>query len=426
MESTPKDEVCIDVPLVAKGGTRGGQQGEVADTLSRRQLHALGVEGDDFSLHNLRDVAVGSVGKGGAPLRVLDLDLQSTASSSTVVHNAGMPKEVPAYAGGNMETLEGAIEEAMQRKHAGEPPLATKDAYSERALTGTTLGEGVEGEEEDQNEDDSVLGDVLEAFDVAPTSPPRELNPDKLYALFDFEGPDPSHMHLCKDDSVTLLNDSDSYWWLVRSEDARVGFAPAEILETHGERLARLNCWRNEVAERGPVDLSTEQLRLFKGEVEGLEDHGDSVVLTVPSATLMNESLVSIERKGSLKRPGDVQEKKAVSFADVGEIVDDWQPPKRISASNFLVKNVEDYCSDEEVGLAVAPHMALDVPKTRAKASDSMRLLEDLLSSFDDVHINTTDLHPEVDRMFGPLLAQVQQLGEMVEMMEGGTGENLN
>lgn len=33
-------------------------------------------------------------------------------------------------------------------------------------------------------------------------------------------------------------------------EDGKIGFVPAECLETHGERLARLNCFKNEELEK--------------------------------------------------------------------------------------------------------------------------------------------------------------------------------
>jgi hypothetical protein len=49
-----------------------------------------------------------------------------------------------------------------------------------------------------------------------------------------------------KGDSLVLLDDANSYWWLVRvlkTED--VGYIPAENIETPFERLARLNKHRN-------------------------------------------------------------------------------------------------------------------------------------------------------------------------------------
>lgn len=97
--------------------------------------------------------------------------------------------------------------------------------------------------------------DTDDPFDDAllepPLLPPRELHPGRLYALYEFSGPDPSQCDLEYDDAVVLLNDDDSYWWLIKKvKDGKIGFAPAECLETPGERLARLNCWKNEELER--------------------------------------------------------------------------------------------------------------------------------------------------------------------------------
>lgn len=129
------------------------------------------------------------------------------------------------------------------------------------------------------DDDDEILLPPL-----PPRSPPRELDPDKLYGIYDFSGPDPLHLALQRDEAVYLINDQDNYWWLIRkmtkeerfekkqqqiaeaernnefildldlvltlSDDGRIGFVPAECLETYGERLARLNCFKNEEIER--------------------------------------------------------------------------------------------------------------------------------------------------------------------------------
>ncbi|CAK9681653.1 SH3 domain family protein [Candida parapsilosis] len=120
----------------------------------------------------------------------------------------------------------------------------------------------------DQDQDDLIIPPS------PPRSPPRDLDPNKLYGLYDFSGPDPSHCSLTRDEPVHLLNDEDNYWWLIKKltkeekiaryqqtndasvdidsdrEDGKIGFVPAECLETHGERLARLNCHKNEEMER--------------------------------------------------------------------------------------------------------------------------------------------------------------------------------
>lgn len=102
----------------------------------------------------------------------------------------------------------------------------------------------------ENDEDEENMGSEDELFEedeLQPLPPPQELDPDKLYALYAFNGPDPSHCQLKQDEACALLNDQDAYWWLVRRySDSKIGFAPAEILETYPERLARLNCWKNE------------------------------------------------------------------------------------------------------------------------------------------------------------------------------------
>ncbi|GMG56364.1 unnamed protein product [Ambrosiozyma monospora] len=146
-----------------------------------------------------------------------------------------------------------------------------------------------EDEDDDDYFDDDKLNDYINGMlPSPPSSPPRELDPNKLYALYDFSGPDPSHLELQKDASVVLLNDSDAYWWLVkRLQDGVVGFAPAEILETYRERLARLNCWKNEVIERNQngedvgTYLSQDDLKIF--ELNSQRKYHNSVV-PVPTA----------------------------------------------------------------------------------------------------------------------------------------------
>ncbi|KAJ4392001.1 protein phosphatase regulator [Gnomoniopsis smithogilvyi] len=57
-----------------------------------------------------------------------------------------------------------------------------------------------------------------------------------------------------KGDAMVLLDDSNSYWWLVRVvKDSSIGYLPAEHIETPTERLARLNKHRN-------IDLSATML----------------------------------------------------------------------------------------------------------------------------------------------------------------------
>lgn len=174
---------------------------------------------------------------------------------------------------------------------------------------------------DDLDDDDDFYdheGDMIETTDdmlippSPPRSPPKEIDPDMLYGLYDFNGPDPSHCTLARNEPVILVNDQDNYWWLIRKltkaeriahrlkhkrvssgclinsvinsdgpsssidrtsqyteledeegnimsdeEDGKTGFVPAECLETFGERLARLNCYKNEELEKSGVSMDT-------------------------------------------------------------------------------------------------------------------------------------------------------------------------
>ncbi|WAR62500.1 hypothetical protein PtB15_15B85 [Puccinia triticina] len=70
----------------------------------------------------------------------------------------------------------------------------------------------------------------------------------------------PSHSRrtsVVKGDRLTLLDDSNSYWWLIRVlKTLAVGYIPAENIETPFERLARLNKHRNvDLSSATPVDV---------------------------------------------------------------------------------------------------------------------------------------------------------------------------
>lgn len=62
---------------------------------------------------------------------------------------------------------------------------------------------------------------------------------------------------MVKGDQLTLLDDSNSYWWLIRVlKTQAIGYIPAENIETPYERLARLNKHRNVDVSSLPLHLS--------------------------------------------------------------------------------------------------------------------------------------------------------------------------
>ncbi|MCJ1433299.1 hypothetical protein MMC27_002658 [Xylographa pallens] len=75
-----------------------------------------------------------------------------------------------------------------------------------------------------------------------------------VYALHTFVATVEGQANAGKGDTMVLLDDSNSYWWLVRVvKDGSIGYLPAEHIETPTERLARLNKHRN-------IDLSQTML----------------------------------------------------------------------------------------------------------------------------------------------------------------------
>ncbi|PKS13310.1 hypothetical protein jhhlp_000081 [Lomentospora prolificans] len=83
---------------------------------------------------------------------------------------------------------------------------------------------------------------------------PEDIDFEYVYALHTFVATVDGQANATKGDTMVLLDDSNSYWWLVRIvKDSSIGYLPAEHIETPTERLARLNKHRN-------IDLSATML----------------------------------------------------------------------------------------------------------------------------------------------------------------------
>ncbi|KAI8352858.1 hypothetical protein EDC96DRAFT_447391, partial [Choanephora cucurbitarum] len=98
-------------------------------------------------------------------------------------------------------------------------------------------------EEEDEEEEEEEDGSD---FTSSPSIPDENINFDLVYTLHTFEATVDGQASVKKGDALTLLDDSNSYWWLIRDlKTSEVGYIPAENIETPFERLARLNKHRN-------------------------------------------------------------------------------------------------------------------------------------------------------------------------------------
>ncbi|PNY28561.1 NAD-specific glutamate dehydrogenase [Tolypocladium capitatum] len=147
-------------------------------------------------------------------------------------------------------------------------------------------------------------GDCLQAAE--------DIDFEFVYALHTFVATVEGQANATKGDTMVLLDDSNSYWWLVRVvKDSSIGYLPAEHIETPTERLARLNKHRN-------IDVSA-----TRRDVGG--KHANKPQL---SAAMLGDQ--SAKQKTSFK--GIRRRRKTVTFAD----------PTYVDYSDF------DYSTDEE------------------------------------------------------------------------------
>ncbi|KAJ5773534.1 hypothetical protein N7457_008430 [Penicillium paradoxum] len=111
-----------------------------------------------------------------------------------------------------------------------------------------------EGDLADGESDDLMDDDLMDKISSSPSIDDEDIDFEFVYALHNFVATVDGQANAAKGDTMVLLDDSNSYWWLVRVvKDGSIGYLPAEHIETPTERLARLNKHRN-------VDLSATML----------------------------------------------------------------------------------------------------------------------------------------------------------------------
>ncbi|OQE11052.1 hypothetical protein PENVUL_c003G04968 [Penicillium vulpinum] len=111
-----------------------------------------------------------------------------------------------------------------------------------------------DGDMADGESDDMMDDDMMDKISSSPSIDDEDIDFEFVYALHNFVATVDGQANAAKGDTMVLLDDSNSYWWLVRVvKDGSIGYLPAEHIETPTERLARLNKHRN-------VDLSATML----------------------------------------------------------------------------------------------------------------------------------------------------------------------
>ncbi|KAL8730367.1 MAG: hypothetical protein Q9166_004132 [cf. Caloplaca sp. 2 TL-2023] len=148
--------------------------------------------------------------------------------------------------------------------------LSTTSSESASITSGSSLnGSARIANHEDDLDDDDDDDDDDDTEDFSFKNDPRyidsgwggeclrdteDIDFEFVYALHTFIATVEGQANASKGDTMVLLDDSNSYWWLVRVvKDSSIGYLPAEHIETPTERLARLNKHRN-------IDLTAKSL----------------------------------------------------------------------------------------------------------------------------------------------------------------------
>lgn len=122
------------------------------------------------------------------------------------------------------------------------------------AQNGGMTGSAEDADMADAEGDDGMDDDMMDKISSSPSIDDEDIDFEFVYALHTFVATVEGQANATKGDTMVLLDDSNSYWWLVRVvKDSSIGYLPAEHIETPTERLARLNKHRN-------IDLTTTHL----------------------------------------------------------------------------------------------------------------------------------------------------------------------
>ncbi|KAF2225810.1 hypothetical protein BDZ85DRAFT_316942 [Elsinoe ampelina] len=191
-------------------------------------------------------------------VRADTLDLQDQDSPSAQDHSKNQAQ--------NMDFSDNLVgsHHASEIRHANEErndeERSLQQAWNISGESINTNGTGgthttTEDTQSTHSESDAASDDdMMDRISSSPSIDDEDIDFDFVYALHTFVATVEGQANATKGDTMVLLDDSNSYWWLVRVvKDSSIGYLPAEHIETPTERLARLNKHRN-------VDLSAAML----------------------------------------------------------------------------------------------------------------------------------------------------------------------
>lgn len=158
------------------------------------------------------------------------MDLQNRDAPSAANHLGPSTGTDPKLSGGIKAVEHDLIAGSAPEYGGGEDGRRSEGATDESDMT-------------DTDEDDLMNA---EFSSTSPSIDNEDIDFEFVYALHTFNATVEGQANALKGDTMVLLDDSNSYWWLVRIvKDSSIGYLPAEHIETPSERLARLNKHRN-------------------------------------------------------------------------------------------------------------------------------------------------------------------------------------
>ncbi|KAI0386196.1 hypothetical protein F5Y04DRAFT_289908 [Hypomontagnella monticulosa] len=163
-----------------------------------------------------------------------------------------------------------------------------------------------------------------------------------VYALHTFVATVEGQANATKGDTMVLLDDSNSYWWLVRVvKDSSIGYLPAEHIETPTERLARLNKHRN-------IDLSAtmlgDQAEKAKNPIKAAMKRRKLKTVTFTAPTYVDYSDIDYSTE---EEEGD-EEKQALQQTDS-------QQQSQTQDDKLASQQTKDEVSDDDESAKVEP-----------------------------------------------------------------------
>ena len=192
--------------------------------------------------------------------------------------------------------------------------------------------------------------DDVSELSSSPSIPDENIDFNFVYALHTFVATVEGQATCTKGDYLTLLDDSNSYWWLVRNlKDQSIGYLPAEHIETPPERLARFNKHRNvDYGAPGLDDMDSAPVAKPKKKLfQSKKAVNRSVAFSQPTVieyatyydTEEEQELELLESNGLTDKLRDATDKEAVQKQTDPDLIADDAPTKKISLTPNVARD---------------------------------------------------------------------------------------